>query len=64
VLATGRRVGRTWRGDLYLRGGGDFTFGLASFARKAYGSGGSVEALAAALRRLGISRVRGAVFGD
>ena len=44
VLATGRRVGRTWRGDLYLRGGGDFTFGLASFARKAYGSGGSVEA--------------------
>ena len=64
VLGTGRRVGRTWRGDLYLRGGGDFTFGRASFARTANGGGGSVEALAAALRRSRITRVRGTVFGD
>jgi serine-type D-Ala-D-Ala carboxypeptidase/endopeptidase (penicillin-binding protein 4) len=64
VLGTGRRAGRTWRGDLYLRGGGDFTFGKASFARDAYGGGGSVESLAAALRRSGITRVHGSVFGD
>jgi hypothetical protein len=25
-------------GDLYLRGGGDFTFGTASFARRACGT--------------------------
>ena len=64
VLGTGRREGATWTGDLYLRGGGDFTFGTRSFARKAYGSRATVERLAAALRRSGIRRVDGSVFGD
>jgi len=64
VLGTGRQRGRTWRGDLYLRGAGDFTFGTASFARKAYGGGGTVEDLADDLRRMGIRRVTGSVFGD
>jgi D-alanyl-D-alanine carboxypeptidase/D-alanyl-D-alanine-endopeptidase (penicillin-binding protein 4) len=64
VFGTGRRVGATWRGDLYLRGAGDFTFGTTAFARKAYGSRASVERLAAALRRSGLRRIRGRVFGD
>ena len=64
VLATGRRDGATWDGDLYLRGGGDFTFGTAEFARRAYGSSASVERLAARLRRAGLRRVRGSVLGD
>ena len=64
VLGTGRRVGATWTGNLYLRGSGDFTFGTAAFARKAYGSHASVERLAAALRRSGLRRVRGRVLGD
>jgi serine-type D-Ala-D-Ala carboxypeptidase/endopeptidase (penicillin-binding protein 4) len=64
VLGVGRRDGATWTGDLYLRGGGDFTFGTAAFARKAYGSSASVERLAAALRRSGLRRIRGRVFGD
>jgi D-alanyl-D-alanine carboxypeptidase/D-alanyl-D-alanine-endopeptidase (penicillin-binding protein 4) len=64
VLGTGHRAGQTWAGDLYLRGGGDFTFGTASFARKAYGSRGGIERLAATLRRSGLRRVRGSVFGD
>ena len=64
VLGTGRRDGATWTGDLYLRGGGDFTFGTAAFARQAYGSGASVERLAATLRRSGLRRIRGRVFGD
>jgi serine-type D-Ala-D-Ala carboxypeptidase/endopeptidase (penicillin-binding protein 4) len=64
VLGTGRRNGTTWRGDLYLRGGGDFTFGTAAFARQAYGTGASVERLARALRRSGLRRIRGSVFGD
>jgi serine-type D-Ala-D-Ala carboxypeptidase/endopeptidase (penicillin-binding protein 4) len=64
VLGAGRRDGAVWDGDLYLRGGGDFTFGTASFARKAYGSRASVERLAAQLRRSGLRRIRGSVFGD
>jgi D-alanyl-D-alanine carboxypeptidase/D-alanyl-D-alanine-endopeptidase (penicillin-binding protein 4) len=53
-----------WRGNLYLRGGGDPTFGSRSFASANYGSGASVESLADALRRAGFRRVTGAVFGD
>ena len=64
VLATGRRDGATWVGNLYLRGGGDFTFGTATFARNAYGSSASVERLATALRRAGLRRIRGRVLGD
>lgn len=54
----------TWHGDLYLRGGGDPTFGHRAFARSAYGSGGSVEDLASAVRRAGLTRVTGLVIGD
>jgi D-alanyl-D-alanine carboxypeptidase/D-alanyl-D-alanine-endopeptidase (penicillin-binding protein 4) len=64
VLGTGRRSGSTWNGNLYLRGGGDFTFGTASFARKAYGSRASVERLARTLRRSGLRRIHGRVLGD
>ena len=64
VLGEGRRRGGTWNGDLYLRGGGDFTFGTAAFSRKAYGSRASVEHLAARLRRSGLRRIRGDVLGD
>jgi serine-type D-Ala-D-Ala carboxypeptidase/endopeptidase (penicillin-binding protein 4) len=64
VLGAGRRDGATWRGDLYLRGAGDFTFGSASFVRRAYGTGSTVENLAASLRRSGIRRVTGSVLAD
>ena len=64
LLGSGRRDGRTWVGDLYLRGGGDFTFGTRAFARKAYGSRATVEGLATQLRRSGVRRVEGRVFGD
>jgi D-alanyl-D-alanine carboxypeptidase/D-alanyl-D-alanine-endopeptidase (penicillin-binding protein 4) len=64
VLGDGRRRGRTFDGDLYLRGSGDFTFGTAAFARKAYGSTANVERLARALRRSGVRRINGRVLGD
>jgi serine-type D-Ala-D-Ala carboxypeptidase/endopeptidase (penicillin-binding protein 4) len=64
VRGSGRRDGSTWNGDLYLRGSGDFTFGTAAFARKAYGSRASIERLAAGMRRSGLRRIRGRVFGD
>jgi D-alanyl-D-alanine carboxypeptidase/D-alanyl-D-alanine-endopeptidase (penicillin-binding protein 4) len=54
----------TYSGDLYLRGGGDPTFGSASFNRRAYGAGATVEALADQLAALGISKVTGSVVGD
>jgi D-alanyl-D-alanine carboxypeptidase/D-alanyl-D-alanine-endopeptidase (penicillin-binding protein 4) len=53
-----------WRGDLYLRGGGDPTFGSRRFTRRSYGGGATVEALAKALDTAGIERVTGRVLGD
>lgn len=53
-----------WRGSLYLRGGGDPTFGTKSFASRSYGSGATVERLAALLEKAGIERVSGRVYGD
>lgn len=54
----------TWQGDLYLRGGGDPTFGTPSFALRAYGTGASVGDLANAVKAAGIQAVSGRVYGD
>jgi D-alanyl-D-alanine carboxypeptidase/D-alanyl-D-alanine-endopeptidase (penicillin-binding protein 4) len=53
-----------WRGNLYLRGGGDPTFGSRSFTRRAYGAGATVEDLARELEAAGIERVTGRIVGD
>lgn len=53
-----------WRGSLYLRGGGDPTFGSRRFATRSYGGGATVQDLAALLEEAGIQRVRGRVMGD
>jgi serine-type D-Ala-D-Ala carboxypeptidase/endopeptidase (penicillin-binding protein 4) len=53
-----------YRGDLYLRGGGDPTFGTRSFTRRSYGQGATVEQLAALLEEAGIARITGRVYGD
>ena len=53
------------RGDLYLRGGGDPSFGSNSFAERAYGGGGAtVERVAREVKRAGVRRVTGQVYGD
>ena len=52
------------RGDLYLRGGGDPTFGSRRFVRRTYGDGGTVEELAAELSAAGLTKVTGRVIGD
>lgn len=54
----------TWSGDLYLRGGGDPTFGSAAFARRSYGEGAAAEDLADQLEAAGIKRVSGRIYGD
>jgi D-alanyl-D-alanine carboxypeptidase/D-alanyl-D-alanine-endopeptidase (penicillin-binding protein 4) len=65
VLGDGRELDDgTWQGDLYLRGGGDPTFGSASFTRRSYGEGATVEDLADAIEGAGITSVSGRVYGD
>jgi D-alanyl-D-alanine carboxypeptidase/D-alanyl-D-alanine-endopeptidase (penicillin-binding protein 4) len=58
--------GGTWEGSLYLRGGGDPTFGSQSFISAHYaGLGASVNSLVAQLvRTAGIHHVTGSVYGD
>jgi len=55
-----------WEGNLYLRGGGDPTFGSQGFIRSHYGGrGASVQALVRQLvRAQGIHHVTGAIVGD
>jgi serine-type D-Ala-D-Ala carboxypeptidase/endopeptidase (penicillin-binding protein 4) len=56
--------GGVWRGNLYLRGGGDPTFGSSTYARKFYGGGATVQQLAKLIDQAGVERVTGRVYGD
>jgi D-alanyl-D-alanine carboxypeptidase/D-alanyl-D-alanine-endopeptidase (penicillin-binding protein 4) len=58
--------GGVWEGNLYLRGGGDPTFGTASFVHSHYGGvGATVQALVSQLVKTdGIHRVTGKIEGD
>jgi serine-type D-Ala-D-Ala carboxypeptidase/endopeptidase (penicillin-binding protein 4) len=67
VLGAGALApGGVWEGSLYLRGGGDPTFGSATFIRDHYnGIGASVSALVTQLVRVdGIHRITGSIEGD
>jgi D-alanyl-D-alanine carboxypeptidase/D-alanyl-D-alanine-endopeptidase (penicillin-binding protein 4) len=65
VLGTGKLdVDGVYHGSLYLRGGGDPTFGSRRFTRRAYGGGATVQDLAKLLDEAGIQRVTGRVYGD
>ncbi len=65
LLGTGSERGGVWHGDLYLRGGGDPTFGDAEFNRVwNHGYGPTAAQLVEQLRRRGIRRVTGRVYAD
>jgi serine-type D-Ala-D-Ala carboxypeptidase/endopeptidase (penicillin-binding protein 4) len=66
VLGTGHSgPGGRWEGNLYLKGGGDPTFGSAFFvASRYYGQGATVTKLAALVKASGIREVTGSVDGD
>jgi len=65
VLGTGELDAEgIYRGSLYLRGGGDPTFGSRRFTDRSYGGGATVQDLAGALEEAGIQRVTGRVYGD
>jgi len=53
-----------WSGTLYLKGGGDPTFGSARFDKAMYGTGATVQALVANLKAAGVTRVSGSIVGD
>jgi D-alanyl-D-alanine carboxypeptidase/D-alanyl-D-alanine-endopeptidase (penicillin-binding protein 4) len=55
----------TWHGTLYLKGGGDPTFGAKSFDHFAYGTGATMQRLVANLiRETGIRSIAGRIVGD
>jgi D-alanyl-D-alanine carboxypeptidase/D-alanyl-D-alanine-endopeptidase (penicillin-binding protein 4) len=65
ILGTGSQHGSVWHGNLYLRGGGDPTFGDAGFNSVwNHGEGPSAAELVAQLRRQGIRRVTGHLYAD
>jgi D-alanyl-D-alanine carboxypeptidase/D-alanyl-D-alanine-endopeptidase (penicillin-binding protein 4) len=65
VFGTGKLLANgTWDGTLYLRGGGDPTFGSMTFDKAMYGTGATVQTLAANLKEAGIRRVKGRIIGD
>jgi D-alanyl-D-alanine carboxypeptidase/D-alanyl-D-alanine-endopeptidase (penicillin-binding protein 4) len=67
VLGTGKLAADgVWEGNLYLRGGGDPTFGSSSFIDSHYdGVGASVSTLVSQLVHTdGIRRITGSVYGD
>ena len=53
-----------FRGGIYLRGGGDPTFGSRGFTTRSYGGGATVQDLADLLEDIGIERITGRVYGD
>jgi D-alanyl-D-alanine carboxypeptidase/D-alanyl-D-alanine-endopeptidase (penicillin-binding protein 4) len=65
VYGAGRLTGSgTFIGTLYLRGGGDPSFGSRNFDKVSYHAGATTQALAIDLREAGVRRVQGAILGD
>jgi serine-type D-Ala-D-Ala carboxypeptidase/endopeptidase (penicillin-binding protein 4) len=65
VLGVGHMEGRTYVGTLYLRGGGDPTFGAASFDGANYGTGATIQQLVANLKAAtGMTALKGNIVAD
>jgi D-alanyl-D-alanine carboxypeptidase/D-alanyl-D-alanine-endopeptidase (penicillin-binding protein 4) len=66
VLGVGSvAAGGAWHGSLFLKGGGDPTFGSVSFDQSLYGTGASMHQLVGNLiRSTGITSVSGHIVGD
>jgi D-alanyl-D-alanine carboxypeptidase/D-alanyl-D-alanine-endopeptidase (penicillin-binding protein 4) len=65
VLGVGSMQGATFTGSLYLRGGGDPTFGSAGFDHANYGTGANVQNLVRQLRAAtGLGAVAGTIVAD
>jgi D-alanyl-D-alanine carboxypeptidase/D-alanyl-D-alanine-endopeptidase (penicillin-binding protein 4) len=65
LLGHGTQAGATFTGTLYLRGGGDPTFGSSPFDAANYGTGATIQQLVSAFETsTGITTLRGNVVAD
>jgi D-alanyl-D-alanine carboxypeptidase/D-alanyl-D-alanine-endopeptidase (penicillin-binding protein 4) len=65
ILGRGVLSHGTWIGTLYIRGGGDPTFGSQGFDQSDYGDGATIQRLVSNLvRATGIRALKGSVVGD
>jgi serine-type D-Ala-D-Ala carboxypeptidase/endopeptidase (penicillin-binding protein 4) len=65
VLGRGTQTGGTFNGTIYLRGGGDPTFGSSAFDVASYGTGATVQQLVSTLQEAtGITAIHGNVVAD
>ncbi len=65
VLGVGSYLNGSWNGTLYLKGGGDPTFGSSTFDHRSYGTGATMQQLVTHfVRSTGITSITGAVVGD
>jgi serine-type D-Ala-D-Ala carboxypeptidase/endopeptidase (penicillin-binding protein 4) len=65
VYGRGARVNQTWNGTLYIRGGGDPTFGSQGFDQSNYGAGATIQRLVDNLvRQAAITAINGNIVGD
>ncbi|MFZ0089584.1 MAG: D-alanyl-D-alanine carboxypeptidase/D-alanyl-D-alanine-endopeptidase [Solirubrobacteraceae bacterium] len=65
ILGLGQRQGTRFVGTLYLRGGGDPTFGSATFDHADYGGGATIQRLVANFERAtGIRALTGNIVAD
>ena len=65
VLGTGTMAGTTYTGTLYLRGGGDPTFGSSTFDATNYGTGATIQQLVSTLvTSTGMTAFHGTIVGD
>src|SRR6185312_16324876 len=65
LLGRGTQTGGTFTGTLYLRGGGDPTFGSSAFDQANYGTGATIQQLVSTLQTAtGITALDGNVVAD
>jgi serine-type D-Ala-D-Ala carboxypeptidase/endopeptidase (penicillin-binding protein 4) len=65
ILGSGQLQGHTYVGTLYLRGGGDPTFGAASFDASNYATGATIQQLVSNLiASTGITAFKGNIVAD
>ncbi|MGH2858468.1 MAG: D-alanyl-D-alanine carboxypeptidase/D-alanyl-D-alanine endopeptidase, partial [Solirubrobacteraceae bacterium] len=65
MLGTGQLQDGTYTGTLYLRGGGDPTFGSTAFDQAAYGTGATIQQLVANLvHATGMRALHGGIVAD
>jgi D-alanyl-D-alanine carboxypeptidase/D-alanyl-D-alanine-endopeptidase (penicillin-binding protein 4) len=64
VYGVGRLSHGVFSGQLYLKGGGDPSFGDSHFNATHYGTGANVQTLVRSLRAAGVRTIRGSIIGD